>query len=208
VYEDGDLLVVDKPAGLLSIAASGSRGQTVYWIIAEYLRKKGGRQAPAMVHRLDRDTSGLMLLVKSARNKRLFMQNWNERVVRRTYLAVVEGVPPGDCGVINAPLGEDTWGRMVVCRDGKPALTRWKKLEARGCQAVLQVEIETGRRNQIRAHLAYLGYPVAGDVKYGARGNSAPFSRLMLHAQILAFVHPRTGLVLEFHSEPDWARLR
>jgi 23S rRNA pseudouridine1911/1915/1917 synthase len=225
IYEDSDLLVVDKPAGLLSIAAEGGPRATVYWIVACYLRKKGEKQPPAVVHRLDRDTSGLMLLVKSGRNKRLFMQNWQERVVRRSYLAVVEGVPPGDCGVIDAPLGEDGWGKVVVrkgglhSKPGKPALTRWKKLETRGGRGgqggqggrtTLDVEIETGRRNQIRAHFAALGYPVAGDAKYGTDGINRKGSkhgkagRLMLHAQTLAFIHPRTGLVMEFHSEPGW----
>jgi 23S rRNA pseudouridine1911/1915/1917 synthase len=201
-YEDRDILVVDKPAGLLSIASGTEREKTAYWIIAEYLRKKGEKRRPGVVHRLDRDTSGLMLFAKSEPVKKLFMENWEQMVIERRYVALAEGIPGGengaDEGVINQPLGEDRSGRVVVQAGGKPAVTRWKALEHQAGHTLLALELETGRRNQIRAHLAWLGHPVAGDVKYHARTN--PLKRLALHAETLAFYHPYTKELLRFMS--------
>jgi RluA family pseudouridine synthase len=207
-YEDRDLLVVDKPAGLLSIAAGAEREQTVYWILSEYLRRRGEKRRPAVVHRLDRDTSGLMVLVKSEAVKKKFMANWNSAVIRRRYIALAEGKfsPPGENspadesgeGIINEPLGEDRGGRVIVKAGGKPALTRWKLLGRGKGYSLLSLELETGRRNQIRAHLFFLGCPLAGDKKYGAKTN--PLGRLALHAECLSFYHPSGGQPLEFNS--------
>jgi 23S rRNA pseudouridine1911/1915/1917 synthase len=208
LHEDTEILVVIKPAGLLSMAAGSQREKTAYWILAEYLRKKGEKRRPAMVHRLDRDTSGVMLFVKSAVTKKKFMDHWDDMVVRRCYTALVEGALPVGEGVIDAPLGEDAGGRVIVTRDGKPAITRWKlratgvlhknKSAARQIYSLLELELETGRRNQIRAHLAHIGHPVAGDVKYRARSN--PIGRLCLHAETIAFHHPADKTVMEFTS--------
>jgi 23S rRNA pseudouridine1911/1915/1917 synthase len=211
IYEDTEILVVNKPAGLLSMAAGSQREKTAYWILAEYLRKKGEKRRPAMVHRLDRDTSGVMLFVKSAGTKKKFMDHWNDMVVTRRYVALVEGTLPASEGVIDAPLGEDAGSRVIVMREGKPAITRWK-LRAAGTlrqggrqtrenkapqlYSLLELELETGRRNQIRAHLAHIGRPVAGDIKYRARSN--PIGRLCLHAETIAFHHPADNAVMEF----------
>jgi 23S rRNA pseudouridine1911/1915/1917 synthase len=213
LYEDRDLLVVDKPAGLLSIAAGG-REETAYWISAEYLRKKGEKRRPAVVHRLDRDTSGVMIFAKSEQVKRRFMERWKELVTERRYVAVVEGGFGGAKagagraaaeGLIDAPLGEDSGGRVIVREGGRPAVTRWKLLapkpsEGKGEAAwtLLSLELETGRRNQIRAHLAWLGHPVAGDKKY--RAKTDPLGRLCLHAVKIAFHHPKDGRIMEFES--------
>jgi 23S rRNA pseudouridine1911/1915/1917 synthase len=207
LYEDRDLLVVDKPSGLLSISAGAERQRTAYWVLAEYLRKKGERRRPAVVHRLDRDTSGVMLFVKSEAAKQKLMKNWDRSVKERHYLALVEGELPSDhpltrgtsC-VIDAPLGEDRGGRVVVCPGGRRALTRWKLLKAGKGYSLLSLELETGRRNQIRAHLSWLGHPVAGDGKYRARTD--PLKRLALHAEVLVFQHPRDGRLLEFTVPP------
>jgi 23S rRNA pseudouridine1911/1915/1917 synthase len=222
IYEDRDLLVVDKPAGLLSIAAGAEREQTVYWILAEYLRRKGEKRRPAVVHRLDRDTSGLMVLAKSEPVKKKLMANWENAVVRRRYTALAEGEfpPPGKSfpagrpgrgaggippaglgaapdggplaeGLIDEPLGEDGGGRVIVKAGGQRALTRWKLLGRGKGYSLLSLELETGRRNQIRAHLFFLGCPIAGDKKYGAKTN--PLGRLALHAESLSFYHPSGG---------------
>jgi 23S rRNA pseudouridine1911/1915/1917 synthase len=203
LYEDRDLLVLDKPAGLLSIAAGTEREKTVYWVLAEYLRKKGEKRRPAAVHRLDRDTSGLMVFAKSEPVKKKLMEHWDGAVVKRRYIALAEGEfgaektgTPADEGIIDAPLGEDRGGRVIVKPGGKRALTRWKLLAAGKDHSLLSLELETGRRNQIRAHLFFLGHPVAGDTKYGARTN--PLGRLALHAEALSFYHPVTGRLLEF----------
>jgi 23S rRNA pseudouridine1911/1915/1917 synthase len=231
LYEDRDLLVVDKPAGLLSIAAEAERERTVYWILAEYLRRKGEKRRPAVVHRLDRDTSGLMVLAKSEPVKKALMVNWEKAVIRRRYIALAEGkFPPGgnspggapgrgpgpgsgegragggfvDEGFIDEPLGEDGGGRVIVKAGGRRALTRWKLLGRGKAYSLLSLELETGRRNQIRAHLFFLGCPVAGDKKYGAQTN--PLGRLALHAENLSFYHPSGGRPLEFNS-PAVSRL-
>ncbi|MDR1948618.1 MAG: RNA pseudouridine synthase [Spirochaetaceae bacterium] len=204
LYEDRDLLVADKPAGLLSIAAGAERERTAYWVLAEYLRRKGEKRRPAVVHRLDRDTSGVMIFAKSEPVKRKLMGNWDELVKERSYLALVEGELPssahpltkGDSGVIDAPLGEDRGGRVVVRPEGRRAITRWKLLKAGKGYSLLSLKPETGRRNQIRAHLSWLGHPVAGDGKYQARTD--PLNRLALHAEGLVFQHPRENRLLSF----------
>ncbi|GHV84849.1 hypothetical protein AGMMS50230_04570 [Spirochaetia bacterium] len=198
LYEDRDILAVDKPTGLLSIAAGAEREKTAYWILAEYLSKKGEKRRPAVVHRLDRDTSGVMIFAKSDMVKRILMDSWDERVKVRRYTALAEGTMPAAEGTIDAPLGEDRGGNMVVRQDGMRAVTRWKLLSQGRDYALISLELETGRRNQIRAHLAWLGHPAAGDRKYAARTN--PLGRLALHAGELGFLHPRSGRLMEFTS--------
>jgi 23S rRNA pseudouridine1911/1915/1917 synthase len=164
IYEDSDILVVDKPAGLLSTAAGTERDRTVYWILAEYLRKKGEKRRAAVVHRLDRETSGVMIFAKSGVIKKAFMDDWEKRVKSRIYIALVEGEFPEAEGTIDAPLGEDGRGRVVVREGGLWAVTHWKVLKTGRGYTLLELELETGRRNQIRAHLHWLGNPVAGDL--------------------------------------------
>ena len=203
LYEDNDIIAVDKPAGLLSIAREGGREKTAYWILAAYLRKRGGGSGPpALVHRLDKDTSGVMIFARTGRVKKKLMENWDEIVTERRYICVAEGEPDGELsggeGIIDLPLGEDSGGRVVVKRDGKPARTRWKLLGAGNGYSLLSLELDTGRRNQIRAHLAALGHPVAGDKKYWAKTN--PLKRLCLHAEKIVFHHPGDGRLMEFCS--------
>jgi 23S rRNA pseudouridine1911/1915/1917 synthase len=204
LYEDRDIMVVDKPAGLLSIAAGAEREKTVYRILAEYLRKKGEKRRPAVVHRLDRDTSGLMVFAKSEPVKKKFMERWDEAVALRRYTALAEGefprngADPGTGGIIDEPLGEDRGGRVIVKAGGRRAVTRWTLLAAGKGYSLLSLELETGRRNQIRAHLCFLGHPVAGDKKYGAKTD--PLGRLALHAGVLSFYHPSDGRRMEFNS--------
>jgi 23S rRNA pseudouridine1911/1915/1917 synthase len=195
-YEDRDLLVIGKPPGLLSIAAGGEREKTAHWIVSEYLRKKGEKRRAAVVHRLDRDTSGLMIFAKSEQTKKQFMGRWNELLKERRYVCLAEGEFTESQGIIDAPLGEDRGGRVVVMKDGKPAITRWKLLAAGNSYSLLALELDTGRRNQIRAHLAWAGHPVAGDKKYFAKTD--PIKRLALHADRLVFLHPRNGSLMEF----------
>ncbi|MDR0569087.1 MAG: RluA family pseudouridine synthase [Spirochaetaceae bacterium] len=198
LYEDRDVLAVDKPAGLLSIAAGAERDKTAYWILSEYLRRKGEKRRAAAVHRLDRDTSGAMLFVKSGQVKRIMMEHWDQIAPERRYAAVAEGVFAESAGLIDAPLGPDKNGKMQVTPEGQRAITRWKVRQTGKNYTLLALELETGRRNQIRAHLAYIRHPVAGDLKYHARTN--PLNRLALHAELLGFYHPRTGQYLLIES--------
>ena len=200
LYEDHDIIAVDKPAGLLSVASAGRREKTAYWILAQYLSKKGGGgKSVAVVHRLDRDTSGVMIFAKTGWVKKKLMDNWDEIVTERSYVCVAEGGFADREGIIDLSLGEDSSGRMVVRKDGIPAVTRWKLLKKRNGYSLLSLELETGRRNQIRAHLAGLGHPVAGDKKYWAKTD--PLKRLCLHAQKIGFYHPRDGKLMVFESD-------
>jgi 23S rRNA pseudouridine1911/1915/1917 synthase len=201
LYEDRDLLVVDKPEGLLSIATMNENQKTAYWILSEYLRKKGEKRRPAVVHRLDRDTSGVMLFVKSEQLKKTMMNNWNDVVLERKYIALAEGEISESEGTINQPLAEDERGKMIVKNGGAPSITHWKCMGTGRGFSLLEIELETGRRNQIRAHFAWLGFPLAGDEKYSAKKN--PLKRLALHAETLEFHHPVTKKIMEFSAAPD-----
>lgn len=207
LYEDADLVVVDKPSGLLSVAAGAEKEKTAYWILCEHYRKRGDKRRVAAVHRLDRDTSGVMVFARNDAAKRALMSDWDGAVRARTYVAVAEGYFPEPEGRIDAPLGEDRGGRVVVARNGAPAATRWRVLGEGNGYTLLELELETGRRNQIRAHLDWLGRPVAGDPKYGARTD--PLRRLALHAERLVLRHPRDGsdLDCEVPAPPSFARL-
>lgn len=198
IYEDQDILAVDKPAGLLSIAAGAEREKTAHWILSEYLRKKGEKRRAAVVHRLDRDTSGVLLFAKSGQTKQTLMETWDEAVQERRYTAVAEGRFPEPAGTIDAPLAPDAHGRMIVSPAGQRAVTHWTVLHAGPQYTLLSLTLETGRRNQIRAHCAYLRRPIAGDQKYRAQTN--PLSRLALHAEVLGLRHPRTGTYMRFES--------
>jgi 23S rRNA pseudouridine1911/1915/1917 synthase len=205
LYEDADIMAVDKPPGLLSIAAGSESEKTAYWILCEYLRKKGERRQAAVVHRLDRETSGVMIFAKSDQIKRKLMENWNETVVERLYAALIEGELPQSEGIIDAPLTEDSRGRVSVSRGHSagrvmPAVTRWTLIKTGGGFSLVSVRPDTGRHNQIRVHLSSLGHPVAGDRKYGAKTD--PLGRLCLHAQRLVFRHPRDGRLMEFDVKP------
>jgi len=200
LYEDRDLIVIDKPSGLLTIAAGGERERTAYWLLCEALRQRGEKRRVAVVHRLDRDTSGVLVFAKSDEAKRALMDNWDTAVVERMYVALVEGAFPETEGRIDAPLGEDRSGRVIVVQAGIPAATRWRVIETGNGYTLLELNLETGRRNQIRAHLDWLGRPVTGDKKYSSR--SDPIGRLALHAQRLVLHHPFDGRLLEFDVPP------
>jgi 23S rRNA pseudouridine1911/1915/1917 synthase len=199
VYEDAHLVVIDKPPGLLTVATEGVKHDTAFARLADHLAvAKAGR--PFVVHRLDRDTSGLLLFARSAGVRDELQQNWDQ--VTKTYLAVVEGTPrPGE-GVVENYLTEGRDLRVRASKypskDAKRAVSRYRVREGRGGFSLVEVTLETGRKHQIRVHMAGLGCPVAGDKLYGAATN--PAKRLCLHAWRLAFDHPVTGERVEVES--------
>jgi 23S rRNA pseudouridine1911/1915/1917 synthase len=207
VYEDPDLMVVDKPAGLVTHPAPGHRGLT----LAEALRGRaaGGPdpERAGIVHRLDRDTSGLLVVAKTEEAHAALAKQLKAREVRREYLALVSGHPDSESGTIDAPLGRDRTRRAVVStRSDRPrsAVTHFEVVERLPATALLRVRLETGRTHQIRAHLAAIGHPVCGDPQYGGRacGQRIGLTRQFLHAEKLMFRHPRSGEILVCESKP------
>ena len=197
VREDEDVIVVDKPAGLLTIATVRERERTLYAALTA--RARPGRVF--IVHRLDRAASGLLVFARSADAKERLQAQFAAHAVERTYLAVVEGRPAQASGTVRSRLLDDVPGRVRETRDpgrGRPAVTHWRVVRAGARHALVDVRLETGRRNQIRVHLAGIGHPIAGDAAYGARTD--PLRRLALHAHVLGFEHPRTGARLRFES--------
>jgi 23S rRNA pseudouridine1911/1915/1917 synthase len=202
VYEDEHLLVIDKPAGLVVHPAAGHSGPTVAQSVAALGAAGGDPERPGIVHRLDRDTSGLLVVARSEAAFAALTKAIRERRVERRYLALVRGVPRSRSGRIDAPIGRDRRDRTRRSIDtGAPrdAVTWFEVRERLGERALLDVRLETGRTHQIRVHLAAIGLPVCGDPVYGVAGDLA-LARQFLHAYALAFDHPVTGEGLRLSS--------
>jgi 23S rRNA pseudouridine1911/1915/1917 synthase len=203
VWEDEHLAVVDKPAGMLVHEAPGASGPTLVDALGEL---PGGGEDPArpgIVHRLDRDTSGLLVVARDAPTHRALSAMIAAREVTREYTALVEGCPSSRTGTIDAPLGRDhrALERVVVGgRRPRPAVTHFEVRERLARAALLDVRLETGRTHQIRAHLQAIGNPVAGDAQYGS-GRRYGLERQFLHSSRIAFRHPVDGTAVELASE-------
>lgn len=200
VYEDPYLLIVDKQPGLLSMS-NNTRQQTVQTVLNRYLEKGGGRCTSHLVHRLDRDTSGLMVYAKDVKTQQSLINGWQQLVTDRRYIALVEGELENPRGEVKSWLTEDK--RFIthsssVDNGGKFAVTHYNVLNSSNGYSLIECELVTGRKNQIRVHMADLGHPVVGDLKYGS-GND-PMRRLGLHAYMLSFTHPVTGKFMRFET--------
>jgi 23S rRNA pseudouridine1911/1915/1917 synthase len=205
VFEDGHLVVIEKVEGLLSVATDGRKDETTaFSILSEYLRLKN--QHPFIVHRIDRETSGLLMFAKSREMQLALQENWHEIVSERTYIAVVEGVPEKEADTITSYLHENRALQIYSSqkpRDGRQkAVTHYRVICKNAQYAMLKVELETGKKNQIRVHLQEIGHPIVGDKKYGA--TSSPIGRMGLHAQVLEFIHPATQETLRFETPIPW----
>lgn len=203
IWEDDFVIVVNKREGLLSVSTQKVHERTAFHILADYLKRKDPRNKLFVLHRLDRDTSGLMMFAKTRAVQEKMQSNWNEMITERTYVAVVEGRPERDSDIITTQLKENAEARVyVVAEGGKDAITRYRVLRSNGTYSLLELNLETGRKNQIRAQMEYIGHPIAGDFKYGAE--TSPAGRVMLHAQKLYFIHPETGEEMKFDTRiPD-----
>lgn len=204
VYEDSDIILVDKPAGMVVHPAPGhSRGTLANALVAHVPGiSVGGTLRPGIVHRLDKDTSGLIVAAKTDRGRNTLVAQWEERSVEKTYLTLVSGVVEDTEATIDAPIGRDPKNRqrMAVVRSGRPAVTHLRVVERFQDATLLEVSIETGRTHQIRVHLAFIGHPVVGDHVYGrARPIEAQLQRQFLHASGLAFRLP-DGTPVRFES--------
>ena len=200
-YEDDDIIVVYKGYGLLSMGTDRKKDGTAYSILRDYVKRVNPRQKIFIVHRLDQQTSGLMVFAKTEKAKTTLQHNWNNMVLERKYLAVVEGRPKMAEGIQKSYLAENEQHIMFSTDSpdkGQLAVTRWKALKSRKGHTLMEVSLDTGRKNQIRVHMKDLGHPIVGDKKYGAK--TSPIHRLALHAATLRFVHPITRKDMNFST--------
>ena len=203
VYQDADLVVIDKPAGLAAHPGPGHPDQTLVnglLALCPDIQGIGGEIRPGIVHRLDKDTSGLMIAAKNESAHHGLSQQIKDRLVHKGYLALVEGAPSPETGAIDAPIGRDPRRRtrMAVTVGGRESRTGYRLLEQVGRYSLLELQLHTGRTHQARVHLSWLTHPLLGDAVYGKRSPLLP--RHFLHAHRLAFAHPATGEPLEFSS--------
>ncbi|GAC92119.1 pseudouridylate synthase [Anoxybacillus flavithermus NBRC 109594] len=203
-YEDADVLVVNKPRGMVVHPAPGHmRGTLVNALLAHCQDLSGinGVLRPGIVHRIDKDTSGLLMIAKNDLAHESLVNQLVNKTVTRKYVAIVHGVIPHDYGTIDAPIGRDPRDRqsMAVVENGKEAVTHFRVLERFEHYTYVECQLETGRTHQIRVHMKYIGYPLAGDPKYGPR-KTLPIDGQALHAGVLGFQHPRTGEYLQFEA--------
>ena len=201
VHEDADLIVIDKASGLLSMASETEKQKTAYHMLSDYVKKFDPKNLIFIVHRLDRETSGLMMFAKSKRVQEVLQKDWNEAIIERSYVAVVEGCIDKVEGTVTSWLKENKAMVMYSSQipdDGLKATTHYKVLKTNKLFSLLDVKLETGRKNQIRVHMKDIGFPVTGDKKYGAKLN--PVGQMGLHARVLSFKHPVTGKALRFDT--------
>jgi len=216
VYEDADIVVVDKPAGVAAHPTPGWTGPTVLQGLAaagHTIATSGAAERQGIVHRLDANTTGLMVLAKSEPAYSALKQAFRDREVDKTYHALVQGHPDPLRGTVDAPIGRHPSGdgRFAVVADGRPSVTHYDTIEAFRAASLVTVGLETGRTHQIRVHMAHIGCPCLGDPVYGSGAparevqailRQTGFSRQALHAAVLGFVHPITGNVLRFEAAP------
>ena len=197
IYEDKDIIVINKPSGLLTVATEKEKNKTAYHLIMEYLKKKNKNNRIFVIHRLDKDTSGIIMFAKNERAKHLYQDNWNDIVKKRCYYAVIDGKMENKEGTIKSYLKEN--GNMVYSvkdRSGKLAITEYKVLKERKNISLLDINLKTGRKNQIRVHMKENKTPILGDLKYGEK--SKLINRLALHAYKLELINPVTKKLLTF----------
>ena len=206
LYEDDAFIVLDKPAGMVTHPAYGhTSGTLVNALLAHYppLAQVGDLERAGIVHRLDKDTSGIIVVAKTNAIHQALQAQFKAREVQKTYLSLVEGHLDPDQGIVEAAIGRDPKDRkrMAVLRAGREAITAYRVLEYFDQHSLVQLEPKTGRTHQIRVHMAFLRHPVVGDRVYGYRKQRLPLKRHFLHAQRIRFRHPQSGQFIEFYAD-------
>jgi len=202
MFEDAYLIVVEKKEGLLTVSTGDNDETTAFSILRNYVKKSSPKNRVFTVHRLDRETSGVIMFAKSREIQLALQENWHRVVTRRVYVALVEGKVEKDQDTIVSWLSENEKSLKIHSSDtdngGQQAITHFRCIKSNEEYSLLEIELETGRKNQIRVHMQEIGHPVAGDKKYGA--GTSPIGRLGLHARILAFYHPMTQEEISFET--------
>ncbi len=201
VHMDSALIVVNKPAGLLTIATAKEKRRTAYSMLSSFVKAEAPTNKIFIIHRLDRETSGLLMFARNERVKEQIQKNWIATVSQRSYVGVVEGQVNPPTGTVTSWLRESSAFTVYSSQNknhGKKAVTRYRTLSGNAHFTLLQINLETGKKHQIRVHMQDLGHPITGDRKYGSHLD--PLRRMGLHAQILAFEHPLTGKVYHFDT--------
>ena len=199
IFENDEIIVINKPSGLLSIASDKEKGSTAYRMLTDYVQQKDKHNRIFVVHRLDEDTSGVLMVAKNVKIQQALQDNWNDLVSSRGYYAIVDGQMKEPSGTVKSYLKKNSQHMMYSSKkmgDGQLAITHYKVMQVSGDYSLLDVHIDSGRKNQIRVHLGDLGHNVIGDDKYGNPTN--PIKRLGLHAYELIIKHPFTGKVMKF----------
>lgn len=199
IYEDEHLIAVNKPAGLLSVGNERERVRTAYRMVSDYVKTQNMDNRIFVLHRLDRETSGVLIFARDQDTQKAFQENWNKCVTKRGYYAVVEGAPQPAEGTMTSHLIETATHLMFSGEPGlnsRRAVTHYRTVRTGGGFALMDISIDTGRKNQIRVHMKDLGHPVAGDRQYGGQTN--PLGRLCLHSYELSLDHPVTGKPMSF----------
>lgn len=201
IYEDKELVVVNKPYGLLSVSTLKEKEKTMYHLVSEYVKKNNPKNKIYVVHRLDKDTSGILIFSKSEKLRDAMQEKWNDIVITRGYIAIVEGNVKKESGTIKSYLKEGKNLKVYSTnkKDGKEAITHYKKIDSNNMYSLLEIKLDTGRKNQIRVHMNEIGYSIIGDTKYGSKSN--PIKRMGLHSNILEFIHPITNKKMHFETK-------
>lgn len=200
IYEDKDIIVLDKRAGLLTMSTPKEKEKTLYHMVSDYIKQDNKKNNIFIIHRLDKDTSGIVIFAKSEKVKNLYQDDWNKICKKRSYIAIIEGKLDNKEGTIKSYLKENSNNVVYSTKDpdGKLAITKYKVIKENDKYSMLEVLIETGRKNQIRVHLKELGHPVIGDKKYDSSIN--PIKRLGLHANKLEIINPVTNKLNKYES--------
>jgi 23S rRNA pseudouridine1911/1915/1917 synthase len=201
IYEDDHIIVINKPSGLISIASDNEKRSTAYRILSDYVQQKDKHNRVFVVHRLDEDTSGVLMIAKDKVTQEKYQDNWNDLVSKRGYYAIVDGILNKKQGTITSYLKKNAQNLMYSSKkagDGQYSVTHYKVIKEKGDYSMLDVNIDSGRKNQIRVHLGDIGHNVVGDDKYGKPTN--PLKRLGLHAYELDIKDPYTGKVMKFRA--------